>query len=154
VSRPKFRLERVLHARRAAERRQRAQLAVAENRAWSAESVALASSEAVRAARASVGEAQSATSLDASWIVVAQGAHARMTLVEERLHADAEVARGAAATERSAWRSLRADVRGLERLESRNKERLRERAAKVEERAIEEFAARRAEERRRNGARR
>jgi flagellar export protein FliJ len=154
VSRQKFRLERVLHARRAAERRQRAQLAAAENRAWRAESLALACSDAVRTARESVRESQSAPELDPAWIVVAQGAHERMTVVEAHLHGDAEVARGAAATERSAWRSLRADVRGLERLESRNKERLRERAAKVEERAIEEFASRRAEEKRRDGARR
>lgn len=154
MSRFKFRLERVLHARRAAEQLQRAQLAGAEGRAWRAETLALACSDAVKAARESVGASQSAPKLDPAWIVVAQGAHTRMTLVEDHLHAEADASRRAAAAERAAWRALRADVRGLERLESRGRERLRERMAASEERAIEEFASRRAEEKRLNGARR
>ena len=64
------------------------------------------------------------------------------------------VLRARRAAERKTWRALRADVRGLERLESRGRERLREEIAAREEQAIEEFAARQAEERRRNGARR
>ncbi|MFN0007784.1 MAG: hypothetical protein ACKVXR_07735 [Planctomycetota bacterium] len=154
MSRFRFRLERVLHARRAAEQLQRAQLAAAEGRAWRAETLAHSCSDAVKAAREDVRAAQSTPTLDPAWIVVAQGAHTRMTLVEEHLHAQADVSRRAAAVERASWRGLRADVRGLERLESRGRERLRERLATAEERAIEEFASRRAEERRRNGARR
>jgi len=154
LSRLRFRLERVLHARRAAERIQRAQLAAAEGRAWRAETLALSCSEAVRKAREDVRAAQSTPTLDPAWIVVAQGAHTRMSLVEDHLRAEAETQRRAAAAERAAWRALRADVRGLERLESRGRERLRERMAAGEERAIEEFAARRAEEKRLNGERR
>jgi hypothetical protein len=77
-----------------------------------------------------------------------------MSAVEGELHAHAAGARDAATIERGAWRALRTDVRGLERLETRGRERAHERTAADEERAIEEFAARQAEQRRRNGARR
>jgi hypothetical protein len=154
VSRRRSRLERVLRARRAAEQLQKAQLAAAETRARRAEALAGSCSHAVDAAREDVRSAQAAPALDPAWIVVAQDAHARMALVEESLHADADVSRQAAATERTTWRALRADVRGLERLEARVRERLRDDVATGEERAIEEFVARQAEERRQNGARR
>jgi hypothetical protein len=154
VSRFRFRLERVLRARRAAEQMQRAELAVAETRARQAEDVERSCSERVAVARDDVRAAQSAESLDAAWIVLAQGAHERMRAVEGSLREVSHEARLAAAVERSAWRALRADVRGLERLESRGRERAREKVASDEERAIEEFAARRAEERRKNGGRR
>jgi flagellar export protein FliJ len=153
MSRFRFRLERVLHARRAAEQLQRAELAVAEHRARRAEETAYACGDSVRAALGDVRSAQAAPSLDASWILLAQGAHERMTGVERSLRATAAGAREEVAKERAAWRTLRADVRGLERLESRGRERLREQIAAAEERAIEEFAARQAEERRRKGAR-
>jgi hypothetical protein len=150
----RFRLERVLRARRAAEQMQRGRLAEAERSARRADETAHTCSDAVAAARSDLGAEQSAPALDAGWIVVAQDAHERMTAVERHLHASARVARDAAAAERKTWRALRADVRGLERLESRGRERLREEIAAREEQAIEEFAARQAEERRRNGARR
>jgi flagellar biosynthesis chaperone FliJ len=154
VTRFRFRLERVLRARRAAEQMQRAQLAEAERGARRAEETAHSCTGAVLAARTDVRAAQSAQSLDPTWIVVAQDAHDRMSVVERLRIAEAAAARGVAASERSSWRALRADVRGLERLEARGRERQREEVATREERAIEEFAARQAEERRRKGARR
>ena len=154
MSRFRFRLERVLRARRAAEQLQRAQLAEAEHGARRMESTAQSCTDAVYAARADMRTAQSAQSLDPAWILVSQDAHERMSAVERTLLANAAVARRAALTERTALRALRADVRGLERLEARGRERLHERTQTDEERAIEEFAARQAEERRRNGARR
>jgi flagellar biosynthesis chaperone FliJ len=154
VTRFRFRLERVLRARRAAEQMQRAQLAEAERGARRAEETAQSCTGAVLAARADVRAEQSAQSLDPTWIVVAQDAHDRMSVVERRRIADAAAARDVAASERRTWRALRADVRGLERLEARGREHLREEVATREERAIEEFAARQAEERRRKGSRR
>jgi hypothetical protein len=150
----RFRLERVLRARRATEQLQRGRLAEAERGAHRAQDAAQACSDAVSVAQADVGAAQSAPSLDAAWIVVAQDAHERMTAVERRLLADAAASRDVAAAERKVWRALRADVRGLERLEARGRERTREAIAAREEQAIEEFAARQAEERRKNGERR
>ena len=154
MTRYRFRLERVLHARRAAEQLQRAELAQAENRARRAEETADACTDALHAARADLSRSQSAQSLDAAWILVSQAAEARMSAVEGELHALAEAAREQVAVVRVAWRALRTDVKGLERLDARGRERVRERVASDEERAIEEFAARQAEERRRNGARR
>jgi hypothetical protein len=154
VTRFRFRLERVLHARRAAEQMQRAELAAAENLARRAEERADAWSDDVRTAQADVRAAQAAKSLDAGWILVSHTAHEQMVVVERDLCAAADVASDAAATERAAWRALRADVRGLERLEARGRERMREKIATEEERAIEEFAARQAEQRRRMGERR
>jgi len=154
VTRFKFRLARVLHARRAAEQLQRAELAAAENRARRAEATAGACTDAVHAARNDVARAQSAPSLDAAWVLVSHDAETRLMRVEENLHALASAERERVAGVRGAWRALRTDVRGLERLEARGRERVREKVASDEERAIEEFAARQAEERRRKGTRR
>jgi len=154
VRRNRSRLDRVLRARRAAERLQRARLAGAEDLARRAEAIAQSCREDVNEAGDDLRGAQSAPRLDPAWIVVAQDALARMTAVEENLQAQAATSRGAAAVERATWRALRADVRGLERLEARGRDELREWMAVVEERAIEEFAARQAEERRQNGGQR
>lgn len=154
MSRFRFRLARVLHARRAAEQVQRGELARAENGARRLEATAQSCTEAVHSAREDLRAAQSNEALDPAWILVAQDAHGRMATVERGLHENAAVARDKVATERAAWRALRADVRGLERLEARGRERQREKNATDEERAIEEFAARQAEERRQSGARR
>jgi hypothetical protein len=154
MTRHRFRLERVLHARRAAEQMQRAELARAETRARRAEDAERTCGESVAAASEDVRAAQSSETLDAQWITIAHGAHERMCIALRSLHEIAGGARRAASIERSAWRALRADVRGLERLEARGRERAREKVAADEERAIEEFAARRAEERRTNGGRR
>jgi hypothetical protein len=154
VSRFRFRLERVLRARRAAEQLQRGELAKAEKGARLREESAQACTASVLAAEADVRAAQAADALDPAWILVAHGAHERMTAEEARLSAQAAAARQAAAAQRTVWRALRADVRGLERLETRGRERLREEIATKEERAVEEFAARQAEQRRRAGARR
>ena len=154
MSRYRFRLERVLHAKRAAEQLQRAQLAAAEHGARRSEQTARSCTDAVLAARADLRAEQSADALDPARILVSQDAHERMSVVEQSLHAQAELARQAATTERTVWRALRVDVRGMERLDARGRERKRERTASHEDRAIEEFAARQAEQRRLDRARR
>jgi flagellar export protein FliJ len=147
----RFRLARVLRARRTAEEVQRAQVYAAEQVARAAEGVAERCAELARGAQDSVRAGQSAQELDAAAVLIAQDAHARAQAVEQATHETARSARGSAEAERTVWKSLRTDVRGLERLEERARERFRLEAETQEERSIEDAAARRAEAARRKG---
>lgn len=141
----RFRLERVLRARRVAEEVQRARLFEAETLARTLEDVARDCSDASAASRDVLRSDQSAPTLDPSRILVAQSAHERVLTAEHDARQRALTAILAARGERAAWTTRRADVRGLERLEDRERETFREESDVREERVIEENASRRAE---------
>jgi flagellar export protein FliJ len=145
VSAFKFRLARVLRVRRATEEIQRVRLATAEGEARDRESEAHSRSESVRDAHAALEAQQSAPELDATRVLVALDASARLAAIELDARNRAGTARSAAETERATWRDARAGVLGLERLEDRERSRFRTERDVREERAIEEVAARRAE---------
>jgi hypothetical protein len=150
----RFRLERVLRARRAAEEVQRARLFEAETLARSLDDAAQDCSEASASSCAVLRSDQSSASLDAARILVAQSAHERVLRAEHAARERAQAARIAAQGERAAWTTKRSDVRGLERLEDREREAFRDEVDVREERVIEETAARRAEIARRHEERR
>jgi len=141
----RFRLERVLRAHRVAEEVQRARLFEAETLARSLDEAAQASSEASASSCAVLRSDQSADTLDAMRILVAQSAHARVLSAENAARERAAAARLVAQGERAAWTTRRSDVRGLERLEDHDREAFRDEVDVREERVIEETAARRSE---------
>lgn len=141
----RFRLERVLRARRVAEEVQRARLFEAETAARALDDAARASVDASVSSCDVLRADQSATTLDATRVLVAQSAHERVLAAELAARRRAVEGRLAATTERAAWTTRRSDVRGLERLEERERETFREEIDVREERVIEETAARRAE---------
>ena len=144
----RFHLGRVLRVRRATEEIQRVRLAEAESGAQEREREADARAESVVAAEDTLRADQSAPELDARRVLVALEATARLAAIERDARARAATARTAAESERATWRDARAGVLGLERLEDRERLRFRAEADVREERAIEEVAARRAEEQR------
>jgi hypothetical protein len=141
----RFRLERVLRARRVAEEVQRARLFEAETAARALDDAASACTDASASSRDVLRSDQSAPTLDATRILVAQSAHERVLAAEQAARQRAREGRLAATTERAAWTTRRSDVRGLERLEDREREMFRAEIDVREERVIEETAARRAE---------
>lgn len=145
----KFKLGRVLRVRRATEEIQRAKLAEAESAARVREDEARDRADSVRDADESLRADQSAEELDPRRVLVALDASARLAALERAARARAVTARSAAESERATWRDARAGVLGLERLEDRERARFRTEQYAREERAIEEVAARRAEEQRR-----
>ena len=106
-----FRLERVLRARRVAEEVQRARLFEAETAARALDDAAQASTVASASSCDVLRADQSATTLDASRVLVAQSAHERVLAAELAARRRATEGRLAATTERVAWTSRRSDVR-------------------------------------------
>jgi flagellar export protein FliJ len=149
----RFHLGRVLRVRRATEEIQRVRLAEAEGDARVREDEAASRAQSVRDAEESLRADQSAGELDAARILVAIDASARLAAIERGARLRATTARTNAESERATWRDARAGVLGLERLEDRERGRFRTERDAREERAIEEVAARRAEEQRRHQAR-
>jgi flagellar export protein FliJ len=149
VSAFRFRLGRVLRARRATEEIERGHLAEAEASARQREVTADQRAASRDAAVETLRGEQMQPEIDASRVLVAQDAAGRLAGLEQAARALARTARDAAESRRAVWRDARAGVLGLERLEDRDRARFRAERDIREERTLEEVAARRAEEARR-----
>ncbi|MBL8861981.1 MAG: hypothetical protein JNK02_08200 [Planctomycetes bacterium] len=145
----RFKLGRVLRVRRAAEEIQRARLAAAEDAAATSEHEARLRRASVDAARQVLGAEQGAERIDVARVLVALSASARVEDCAAEAHERARSDRSGAESERSVWRDARAGVLGLEKLQERDRARFRLEREAREERAIEDVAARRADEARR-----
>lgn len=142
-----FRLARLKRVRDVEERTARERFLAADRRASDAEDAVARARDAVCAAEGDLRAAQSSRTLSPAHVLTALGAVAGMRERARVLHDRSLPLRAAAEAERGAWSERRRDLRGLERLEDRDRERWRAEEGRREALALDEVAAMRAEAR-------
>lgn len=118
-----FRLARLKRVRLVEERASRERFVATERRAREAEDAVLRAEEDVQAAGIELRAEQSKGTVSPVGVLTALDAVARLRDRVEVLRGRAEPLRAAAEAERAEWNDRRRDLRGLERLEDRDRER-------------------------------
>lgn len=147
-----FRLARLKRVRDVEERTARERFLAADRIAREAEETVVRAREAVRDAEGDLRAAQSDRALSPVRVLTALDAIAGLRERVRMLHERELPLRAAAEAERAAWSERRRDLRGLERLEDRDRERWRAEEGRREALALDEVAAMRAEARDRAAA--
>lgn len=139
-----FRLARLKRLREIEENAARERFLAADRSAREAEDAARAARDAVHRAEDELRAVQSSPSFGASTVlnglVTVDALRARIPLADERTRA----ARAKAEVERQAWSERRRDVKGLERLEDRDRERWTAEEGRREALTMDEVASLRA----------
>lgn len=139
-----FRLARLQRVRSVEERAARERFVTAEHLARAAEDAVLAAEEDVRGAEAELRAEQSSTAVSPSRVLTALDALARLRERVQLLRDRAKPLRASAEAERTHWSERRRDLRGLERLEDRDRERWWTEAGRRDALAMDEVAGLRA----------
>ena len=147
-----FRLARLMRVRDVEERIAKERFLAADRIAREAEDAVVDAREAVRSAEDDLRATQAQQSLSPSRVLAALDLIAGLRARVRALHERSLPLRAAAEVERAAWGERRRDLRGLERLEDRDRERVRAEEGRREALTLDEVAAMRAEARDRAAA--
>lgn len=144
MKRFQFRLARILRVREVEEQAARERFLAADRIARDAETRAESARDALTSAREELRASQSAHTLAPGFLVSAQ--HALDELLRRRQSAAdrARTQRLQADAERAAWAERRRDVKGLERLSDRDRERWLAEEARAEAQQLDEVGSMRA----------
>ncbi|MBI5363000.1 MAG: flagellar export protein FliJ [Planctomycetes bacterium] len=147
-----FRLARLMRVRDVEERTAKERFLAADRIAREAEDAVVRARDAVRDAEGDLRAAQADRALSPTRVLTTLDALAGLRARVRVLHERSLPLRAAAEVERAAWSERRRDLRGLERLEDRDRERWRAEEGRREARTLDEVAAMRAEARDRAAA--